>query len=244
MAVPEAYFDANIDSPVEVEGSPAISTDEVTGSRVIKRSYAQRKSLWNRIAYASPDPFITNARLGPENPGNIVGPVLFFDRTYYEVPQPRVEPREISFPYPGRSAVQTSKLTALPIGWNPYGAAAPQALPVLARVEFSYAAVTSLSQDPRNLFNVPTQSRLTYKGATVDFSGQVYVSVGSVSVPQPPVGFPPVAQPAIVEPRWQLDGTVGGFFSGQDWIYSVNISRWRGPVWQMEVVKVPFLILP
>lgn len=238
MAVPEAYFDANIDSPVEVEGSPAISTDEVTGSRLIKRAYAQRKSLWNRIAYASKDPQFATAFLGAENPGSIVGPVLFFERNYIEVPQSRVEPREISFPYPGRSAVQYSKLTGSPIGWNPYGAAAPQALPVLARVEFSYAAVSSLSQDPRNLFSVPTQSRLTFQGATVDYSGQVYVSVGNVSIPQG------INQPPLVEPRWQLAGSVGGFFSGQDWIYSVNISRWRGPVWQMEVVKVPFLILP
>jgi hypothetical protein len=238
MAVPAAYFDANIDTPVEVEGSPAISTDEVTGSRIIKRSYAQRKTLWNRLAYASPDPFITGARLGPENPGQIVGPVLFFDRTFYEVPESRVEPREISFPYPGRSAVEYSKITALPIGWNPYGAAAPQTLPVLARVEFSYAAVTSLSQDPRTLFNVPVQSRLTFNGATVDYSGQVYVSVGNVSIPQGS------GQPPVVEPRWQLAGSVGGFVSGQDWIYSVNISRWRGPVWQMEVVKVPNFILP
>lgn len=238
MAVPAALFDALIDFPVEVEGSPAISTDEVTGSRVIKRLYAVRKSAYNPLAYASPDPFITTAKLASENPGNIVGPVLFFERNYLEVPQPRVEAREISFPYPGRSAVETSKLTGLPIGWNPYGAAAPQALPVLARVEISYAAVSSVGQDPRTLFNVPLQSRLTFQGATVDFSGFVYVSVGNVSIPQPS------PNPPVIEPRWQLSGSVGGFFSGLDWVYSVNVSRWRGPVWQMEVVKVPNLILP
>lgn len=238
MPVPQPYFDANINYPVEVEGSPEISTDEVTGSRKIKRKYAQRKSLWTRIAYASPDPFFTSARLASEYPAQINGPVLFFERNYIEVPQSRVEPREISFPNPGRSAVQYSKLTGLPIGWNPYGAVAPQTLPVLARVEISYASVSSLSQDPKTLFTIPTQSRLSYKGGTVDYSGNVYVNVGNVSIPQPS------PEPPIVEPRWQLDGTVGGFFSGQNWIYSVNISRWSGPVWQMEVVKIPNYVLP
>lgn len=238
MPVPAAYFDALIDSPVEVEGSPSISTDEVTGSRLIKRLYAQRKSLWNRLSYASPDPVITTAKLANENAGSIVGPVLFFERNYVEVPQSRVEPRQIAFPYPGRSEVQYSKLTGAPIGWSPYGAVAPQALPVVARVEFSYAAVASLGQDPKSLFAVPTQSRLTFQGGTVDYSGQVYVSVGNVSIPQGGL------LPPIVEPRWQFAGSVGGFASGQDWIYAVNITRWRGPVWQMEVVKVPGMILP
>lgn len=238
MAVPQPFFDCNIDSPVEVEGSPSISVDEVTNSRIIKRAYAVKKDNWVKLGYAVPDPQISNSALINEAAGKIEGPVLFFDRNYAEIPAARVEPREVAFTLPGRSAVQYSKITGLPIGWSGYGAASPQTQFKVARVEFSYAKATSLAANPQFLFIVPAVSALTYKGSVVDYSGNVYVSVGNVTIPQP------TPNPPISEPRFQLDGTVGGFFSGQDWVLSVNISRWRGPIWQMEVVKIPTLILP
>ncbi len=234
----EPYIDALIDFPVEVEGSPLISTDEVTASMHIKRSYAVAYQQWVRLAYNSRDPQFTTAPLVNEAGGNIQGGVLFFSRNYSEIPAARVEPREIAFTLPGRSAVQISSRTGGAIGWNPYGAVAPQTVPKLARVEYSYAAATSLAQNPATLFTPVTESALTYQGARVDFSGAVYVSVGDVSIPQG------LTNPPLVEPRWQFQGIVGGFFSGQDWIVSVNITRWRGPIFQREVVKIPTLILP
>lgn len=215
-----------------------ISVDEVTGSQHIKRAYAVKASNWVKLAYASRDPSFTAGRLVNENPGQRAGPVLFFDRNFSEIPSPRFEPREIAFTLPGRSAVQISSRSGAPIGWNPYGAVAPQTVPKLSRVEFSYAAVTSLTEDPRSLFSPVEESALTYGGARVDFSGTVYVSVGDVSIPQGPTA------PPLVEPRWNFQGVVGGFPSGTDWIVSVNITRWRGPIFQREVVKIPNFILP
>ena len=237
-AVPQPYFDANIDTPVEVEGSPQITTDDVTGSQLIKRSFAVRKVNYLPLAYASPDPAIVNAYLGNEANGSIKGPVLFFDRNYIQVPKSRVEAREVAFTLPGSAATQNSLVTGQPIGWNQYGRSAPKTVYRTARVEYSYAAQKYLGQDPATLFTIPAVTQLTYGLAVVDFTGFVYVSVGNVSIPQPD------PKPPIVEPRWNPAGIVSGFSSGSDWIISALLTRWKGPVWQMEVVKLVNLILP
>lgn len=252
MAIGEPYFDADIDTPVEVEGSPSISTDEVTRAKLIQRTFSVKKDNYNPLVQGVKDPRFPTAVLINETGGQQQGPVLWFNRNYAEVPGTRIEPIFISFTFPGKSAVQTSKLTGLPIGWAPYGQAAPLTQQVLAKATYSYAAQTSPSQDPALLFTVPALSALTYKGSKVDYSGSVYISVGQVSIPQPPTvgisGTPPVVtstpNPAIIEQRYQFDGVVGGFFSGLNWIYSVNIRRWRGPIWEMEVVQIDNLILP
>lgn len=237
MPVPEAYFDCDIDAPVEVEGSPMFSTDPVTGALLIKRAYAQKAALWKKLGWASPDPYIVNAYLLNESFAQRPGPVVFFDRNYAQLPPARTEPREIAFTLPGRSASQISTLTAGAIGWNPYGAVAPNTVSRLATVEYSYAVQTSLTQNPRTLFVEPAESELTFQGARVDYSGAVYVSVGNVSIPQ--AGD----QPPIVEPRWSFVGFVQRVGSA-DWVVSVNITRWSGPIFQMEVVKIPNFALP
>lgn len=234
----QPLVDGNFSFPVEIEGSPEISVDEITGARTIKRHYAVLKSQYNPLAYSSPDPKFAFAYLGPENPVRALGPILFFDRTYYEVPQSRTEPREISFPLPGRSAVALSKISGGAIGWNPYGAIAPTTKYMLATVVFQYAAIKSLAQNPASLFSIPDVSALKFNGATVDYSGQVWASIGNVTIPQGAKAAP------IVEPRFSLQGVVGGFTSGGNWIVSRALSRYKGPVWQLEVVTIPNFILP
>ncbi len=233
--VPQPYYDCNLDFPVEVEGSPAIATDEVTGALTIQRLYAVRLAKWQKIAYASVDPFFKDAFLGSEIIKQIQGPILFFNRNYFQVPAARSEPRTISFTLPGRSSVQTSKITGAVIGWNQYGLAAPLTVPRDATVEYTYAAIPTLTTDPRTIFTVPALSKLTFKGAQVDYSGAVYTPAGN---------FTYDTTPPITEPRFDLAGIVGGFISGQTWIVSVAITRLRGPVFVMEVVKVPNFVLP
>jgi hypothetical protein len=252
MSLGEPLFDADIDLPFECEGSPAISTDEVTRAKLIVRTYAQKKDNYNPLVQGVRDARFTNAVLLNEQQSQQQGPVLWFNRNYAEIPSTRIEPVFISFSYPGKSAVVLSKLTGLPIGWAPYGLAAPLTRQILAKATYSYAALASPSQNPSTLFTAPALSELTYKGSRVDYTGSVYVAVGQVSVPQPALvvftGTPPTLvttpQPPIIEQRYQFDGVVGGFFSGGNWIYSVNIRRWRGPIWEMEVIQVDNLILP
>ena len=238
IPVPQPFVDADLSTPVEVEGSPIITVDEVTNSLHIRRLYAVLAANWQKLGYAAPDPQYPTARLINETQDRRFGPVLWFSRFYSQIPGPRVDTRQVAFTLPGRSAIQISQRTAGVIGWNPYGAAAPQTVPKDATVEYSYAAVSSLQQNPKTLFFVTPESALTYQGARVDYSGSVYVSVGDVSIPQG------LTQPPIVEPRWSLRGVVGGFFSGQNWIISDQISRWRGPIYQKEKVYIPNFILP
>lgn len=238
MPVPEAYFDCDIDSPVEIEGSPQITTDEVTGARLLKRRYAQRQTLWKKLAYASPDPFLSNAFLVNEMNDGGQGPVLFFSRNYAEIPAPRVESDEVAFTYPGHSAAQISAVTGRYIGWNPYGQAAPASRPTVVVVEYTYGLVPTPLTLPSTALGLVAESALTFRGAAVDFSGPVFANAGTVSTPQPG------DNPPIVEPDFQFQGFVGGFASGADWIISVRYSRYRGPIWQRAVTKVPHLILP
>jgi hypothetical protein len=238
IPVPQPRIDADLTTPVEVEGSPIITVDEVTYSLHIRRLYAVLAASWQKLGYAAPDPQFPGARLVNETQDRRFGPVLWFSRYYSEIPQPRVDTRQVAFTLPGRSAITISKRTAGVIGWNQYGAAAPQTVPKDATVQYSYAAAVSIAQNPKTLFFVTPESALTYQGARVDYSGSVYVSVGDVTIPQAPTEAP------IVEPRWQLQGTVGGFFSGQDWVISDQITRWRGPIFQKEKVFIPNFILP
>ncbi len=238
IPVPQPKIDALIDFPVEVEGSPILTVDEQTFSLHIKRNYAVRSALWQKLAFATPDPRFTDARLITEAGGSIQGPVLFFTRNFSQIPASRTQPREIAFTLPGRSAVVFSEVTHLPIGWNPYGAVAPQTVPLDAQVLYEYAAVTSLSQDPATAFAPVAVSALTYQGARVDYSGVVYAFGGDVSLDRGP------GQPPLVEPRWRREGVVGWFTSGVTWVVSTNITQWRGPIYQREVVRIPNFVLP
>lgn len=238
IQVPDPYVDADLTTPVEVEGSPIITVDEVTNSLHIRRLYAVLAANWQKLGYASPDPQFPTARLINETQDRRFGPVVWFSRYFSEIPSGRVDTRQVAFTLPGRSAIQISTRTGGVIGWSPYGAVSPQTVPKDATVEYSYAAVTSIGQNPKTLFTVVPESALTYQGARVDYSGSVYVSVGDVTIPQG------ATQPPIVEPRWQLQGIVGGFFSGGNWVISDQISRWRGPIFQKEKVYIPSLVLP
>lgn len=238
IPVPQPYIDADLSTPVEVEGSPIITVDEVTNSLHIRRLYAVLAVNWQKLGYASPDPQFPTARLVNETQDRRFGPVLWFSRFYSQIPSARPDTRQVAFTLPGKSAIQISQRTAGVIGWNQYGAGAPQTFSRDATVDYTYAAVNSLTQNPKTLFSPVAESALTYQGAKVDFTGAVYVAVGDVSIPQG------LTLPPIVEPRWQLQGVVGGFFSGQNWIISVQITRWRGPIFQREVVYIPNFILP
>lgn len=219
----------------EVEPSPIVSTDEITRALLVVRTYAVGVSNYTPQAQGTPDPKYGSTYLINETDAGIQGPVKFFNRNYAQVPSARTEVRMIPFTMPGKAAVVISDLSSLPIGWNPYGAAAPFTQQLLADVDFSYAYVTPGS-NPRGAFTIPALTELVFDGRVVDYTGDVYESVGQATVVQGG------GLPDVIEERFQYVGTVSGWSPGGDWTVSVEIRRWRGPIWEMEVVTVPSLL--
>lgn len=229
-------YDGNFAAAQEVEPSPIVSTDEVTRALLITRTYAVGVSNYTPQAQGSLDPQYTAYQINETN-ASIQGPVKIFNRHFATVPVTREEPRSVSFTVPGKSAIVTSDISALPIGWNPYGTAAPYTVPLLANAEYSYAFV-SPGTNPRSVFTEPTPTTLMFDGQPVDFLGSVYESIGQATVAQGG------GLPDIIEERFQFVGNVTGWTALTDWIMSVDIRRWRGPIWEMEVVTVPGSIIP
>lgn len=251
MALQQPFVDGNFTFPVEVEGSPSIAIDEITRAMIITRKFCILRDFYSPLPQGTIDYQYKDSFLINEVQAQQQGPMLWFNRIFAQIPQARVEPREVSFTQPGRSAAQISKATLKAIGWNPYGASAPLTTFQLATATFTYALQTSLTEPPASLFPaVPTVSVLQFNGSPVDFTGQVYVNVGQVTEPS-------LINPGtnVTETRWNLVGIVGGFFpgtggklygfaSGGDWIYSTAITRWRGPIFALEIVKIPNVVLP
>lgn len=230
-------YDGTFTAAQEVEPSPIVSTDEVTRALLIDRSYAVGVTNYSPLPQGTTDPQYGNAYLINETNGSIQGPIKFFTRHFAQIPPSRTETRSVSWTVPGKSAVITSDISGLPIGWNPYGAAAPYTLAVLADVAYSYAYVTPGS-NPRNVFAEPTLTALLYDGQPVDFTGSVYESIGQATVPQGG------GLPDIIEERYAFAGNVSGWSKPSPWVLSVEIRRWRGPIWEMEVVTVPNSVMP
>lgn len=218
--LPDTVFDGDFDFPIAIEGGPLTSVDEVTKAQIITRFFVVKKSKYVPLTQGTVDPTIRDAYLITETPNSASGPLLFFQRVYSTLPPARTEPRTISFSLLGKSSVDRSAVTGAAIGWNQYGEAAPNTRDVNATVEISYAI------DP-NTFVRPPITKNSYNGNPVDFRGFVYKYVGNV-----------VVSPELTEPRWTLAGSTFFALYPALWIQEVNVSRWRGPIWQMEVVKV------
>lgn len=218
-----AIVDGNFTFPREIEGSPSISTDPITGSLLITRRYVILKANYKPVAAGAKDPVFKDAYLINETADQVVGVLQFFSRNYAQLPATRTEPRRIAFTLPGKSAVQTSELTGRPVGWNPYGAAAPYTRDVNATVTISYELNPTVV--------VENITKIIYKGAPVDFVGSVYEFVGNVEVPRP-------GGVVITEPRFRYAGiTFPNVISGI-WIAEVSLQRWLGPIWEKQVVSV------
>lgn len=220
LPLPDPFIDGDFDTAVAVEGGPLISVDEITKSLLITRQFVVKADHYVPLPQGVPDPFYKDAFLVQETAGSKQGPMFFFSRLYAQLPKTRTEPRTVAFTFLGKSSFDESPVTNLPIGWNQYGAAQPNTRAVNGTSVFSY------SIDP-NTFARPPISKNTYNGNPVDFMGYVYTYIGQVKV-----------NADLTEPRWRLAGATFYFLMPALWIQEVNVTRWRGAIWQMEVVQV------
>ncbi len=227
----DPVIDGDFSQPVEIEGSGVTSTDEVTNALIITRKYAVLRDNYTPLPQSTPDIIYTNAVLVNETTSSIQGPMQFFERHYSTIPIPRVEYREIPFTRPGQSKVVISTISGQAIGWNQYGAAAPYTRLVNAEVDFTYQIGP--------FFAVPdiTEISVTLPGSflsVVDYIGNVYIPGGFVVVPY--LGN------LITEQRWKFVGTTTPDTLPSTWIQNVNVTRWKGPIWQMEVIRITGLV--
>lgn len=217
------FLDGDFTYAHEVEGSPSISVDEVTQAKIITRLYAILTDYYEPLPQDDPDPVYANAYLITEQAAGIQGPIFFFQRIYAEIPDTRTEHRAVSFTIPGKSKVDTSAETGSPVGWNQYGAASPGTYSLKADVIISYA----LGPDAPTL---PVTAVL-YNGAPVDFIGSVYEYIGNHTVEVSPGNN-------VFEPLWLPAGVTVPNTMPIDWIAEVNVTRWRGNIWQYEQITV------
>jgi hypothetical protein len=231
-------IDGDFTFPREIEGTQIISVDEVTSAITIIRKYAQTTATYTPSPPQSGNDYLfTTAVLISEAVENIIGPMSYFRRTYCTIPAPRNESRMVAFTRPGESAVVLSTISHLPIGWSAYGKCAPFSSLVVANVAFSYALGDDEFSPPN--FTPPAETVITYSGVTggnspVDYIGAVYVQTGYAIV-----GF---EGNNISEQRWRMQGQTNPNVIPNPWILNVNITRWKGPIWQMEVVSIPNVI--
>lgn len=220
-----------------------VSVDPITRSKVIQRSYVVRTAYYQNLLYNNPalpvaqvvvkDYQFPTAILVDENAGQIIGPMFYFTRVFAELPASRTEPRMVAFPQPGKSQAQFSAYSRLAIGWNQYWGGQPYTRNVLASVAYSY------NTDP-SAFVIPALTRITYQGVPVDYVGDVYTYQGNRTYATAPITGLSIGDGFLIsEPNWVRQGsTVPPTLPGS-WIQEVSIDRWRGTIWEMQVVTVP-----
>lgn len=216
-------FDGDFTFPVEVEGSPLITTDAITKSKIITRTYAVLNSTYVPLSQGTLDLVYRDAYLEHEQPSSIQGPILFFQRVFTQLPLSRTESRTVSFTMPGASQAQFSGLTGNAIAWNQYAAASPGTYSVRATVQIFYSTSENFPTAPITV--------IRYNGRPVDFIGQVFTYAGNKTTQLSPTQ-------SVLEPRWDFVGFTNPNILPIDWVLEVNVSRWRGIIYQYEVVTV------
>ena len=207
----------------EIEGSPSKATDPVTGSLLITRRYVILTANYRPLAAGALDPVFRDAVLINETTDQVIGVLTFFTRNYAQIPATRTEPRRMAFTMPGKSAVQISEITGAAVGWNPYGEASPYTRDVTATAVISYELNPTVVLEQLSV--------ATYRGAPVDYIGEVWVFVGNVEVPRP-------GGVVITEPRFRFAGFTNYLFVPTLWIAEISLQRWLGPIWEKQVVTV------
>jgi hypothetical protein len=220
---PPIKVDGDFTYPREIEGSPVISTDDVTGAKLITRRYVVLTANYKPLPQAQKDPVFKDAYLVNENMDQVIGVLTFFSRNYAQLPATRTEPRRLAFTMPGKSAVEISEISGRPVGWNPYGLAAPYTRDITGTAVISYEINPTVV--------VEEISKITFKGAPVDFVGPVYEFVGNVEVPRP-------GGIVITEPRFRYVGLTFPVAVVGIWVAEVGLQRWRGPIWEKTVISV------
>lgn len=240
---PNIVYDGDFSVPVEINGSPIISTDPVTRSKTIVRSYAVWKAYYNPLIYGTfqriPDRQYPTAILIEEVPQQTEGPWFFFQRVYAEIPASRTEPQVYGFPMPGKSSVTLSAQTGRPVNWRQYGNGSPYTRAILASVAYTYAA-----GDPgvggASLFTIPELTRITYNSPTglisVDYVGDVYEFAGTRIITAIQGGISVLVG---AEPSFVLVGSTSPRTIPAQWVQEVNVRRWRGSIWEMAVITIP-----
>ncbi len=244
MAISQVItYDGDFSVPVEVNGSPMISTDPITRSKTIVRSYAVWKAFYNPLIYGTfqriPDRQFPTAILIEEIQQQVDGPFFWFQRVYCEVPGDRTEPLVYAFPMPGKSAVTLSTLTGRAVNWRQYGNGAPYTRAVLSRVDFTYKAGDP-GADGTLLFTIPALTRIVYNSVqgpiSVDYVGDVYEYAGTRAIVSQQGGISVLTN---AEPNFVFVGSTVPRTIPTSWIQEVTIRRWRGAIWEMATITVP-----
>lgn len=236
-------LDGDFSTPQEVNGSPLISTDPVTRAKTVVRSYAVFKAFYTPLIYgtfvAIKDRQYPNCILVEEIPQGADGPYFYFQRVYSEIPASRDEPLVYAFSMPGKAAVTNSRQTGLPVNWRPYGNGSPYTRAILANAAYTYAAGDP-GPNGANLFTIPELSRITYNSPSgpisVDYVGDVYEFAGTRAITQQQGGITVLVN---AEPNFVLVGSTTPRTLPTTWIAEANVRRWRGSIWELEVITVP-----
>lgn len=218
--LPDTIFDGNFDFPQEIEGSPIISTDEITKSLIVTRNYVVKASNYNPLPQGVFDGIYPSCALVNEQGSGHQGPLYFFTRVFAQLPFPRTEQRLISFTRPGRTGISINAGGV--IAWNQYGTAAPNTRARLANVAFSYYF--------NSVPSPPAITQITAFDVPVDYYGQIYTYDGNVTVTIDGV--------SVVQPSWSFAGNTSPASLPSTWIQDVQVSRWRGNIWEMQVVSL------
>lgn len=213
------YDDGSFNVPVET-APPEFELEPITGARIIKRTYAVDYRYYRQGRLHMPDPEFPNCILTAETTGGCELGIQSFTRTFVQVPPSRTVRQIVSFTSPGKSKAIRSRKTAQYIGWDKYGGGAPSTRNVLAYVDYTYAANNG------NFSDTPL-THIRYNGVEVDYTGPVYVSVGSVDIGN-----------GQTEERYQFEGFTSPVIAPTTWIEAVEVSQWNGPIWEKKVIRV------
>lgn len=236
-------LDGDFSTPQEINGSALISTDPVTRAKTVTRLYVVWKAYYTPLIYGSfvaiKDRQYPNCILIEEVPQSVDAPFFYFQRIYSEIPAARDEPLVYAFSMPGKSAVTLSALTHQAVNWRPYGNGSPYTRAILANAAYSYAAGDP-GPNGSLLFTIPTLSRIIFNSfsgpISVDYVGTVYEYAGTRAITSQSGGITVLTG---AEPNFVLVGSTIPPSLPATWIAEANVRRWRGSIWELEVITVP-----
>ena len=209
-----AYIDGDFSTPRQILGSGVRQISDFNHTDfILNREYVQSKATFAPIALSvsgTPvvDSIYSTAHLVDQTETKRDGYLVWYKRTYATIPATRTEKRNVSFSFPGASAIVS--LGGSVYTWNQYGGGQPSTQFREAIVELSY----SLGAPTVSL---PTQ--ITYMGAAVDFAGNVYQVLADGTLG----ALLGVTSPATIPSTF---------------IMSDVARRWHGNIWEREKITV------
>lgn len=242
--MPATYTSTDFTIPRELQGSGArVFSEFNTSDFILTRLFYQAASAYKALPISTPDYQYKLAYLVSEVETKRDGYGVYFTRTYATIPTTRTEGREVLYTFPGRCGVLENS-TLIPVSATGVGAAFYQGLGIPSSIPLFGTGKTWYKYGLGAPFTAYRNATVTYSYSLdepevqppfiISFGGTIQNTAGDFE-PQTSVDF---VGTVYTPDGSKVIGITNPSVLPSIFIVSDTARRWKGNIWEKELVTV------